>query len=88
MPTNSSSAMPRSIADFSSRMCRGSRSSAPGTDVRCRASSPTTTFSSAVISPKRRMFWNVRARPSRVIRCCFSPLIDWPSSSTSPLVGL
>ena len=43
------------------------RKIAPGTEVRCRASVPTTTFSSAVISPKSRMFWKVRAMPSRVI---------------------
>ena len=38
------------------------------TDVRWRASVPTTTFSSAVIAPKSRMFWKVRATPAWMIR--------------------
>ena len=42
-------------------------SSAPGTLVRWWASAPTMTFSSAVISGNSRMFWNVRAMPTRVI---------------------
>ena len=33
----------------------------------CWASAPTRTFSSAVMLPKSRMFWNVRAMPSLVI---------------------
>ncbi len=67
MPTNSSSAIARSSASRSSARCRRLRNTAPGTDVLCRASVPTTTFSSAVMSLNSRMFWNVRAMPSRVI---------------------
>ena len=45
------------------------------------------TFSSAVISGKSRMFWNVRAMPIRLIWCGLRPLIRWPSNRTSPDVG-
>ena len=40
---------------------------APSTEVRWWVSAPTITFSSAVISGKSRMFWNVRAMPALVI---------------------
>ena len=87
MPTNCSSAAAFSIADFSSRRCRGVRTSAPGTDVLCRASVPTTTFSSAVISPQSRMFWNVLAMPRRVIWCRLILPSGAPSKITVPDVG-
>jgi len=87
MPTNSSSAMPRSMASRSSCRCRGIRNSAPGTEVRCRASVPTTTFSSAVISENNRMFWNVLAIPRRVIWLRLSLPSTCPSKPTVPDVG-
>jgi hypothetical protein len=34
---------------------------------------PTSTLSSALIVPNRRMFWKVRAIPSRVMVCGFNP---------------
>ena len=49
------------------RVNRGVRSRAAPTLLRRCASAPTWTFSIAVISGNRRMFWNVRARPSLVI---------------------
>ncbi len=42
---------------------------------------PTMTFSSTVISGKRRMFWKVLAMPSAVIWCVFMPLRAWRSPS-------
>ena len=35
---------------------------------------PTLTFSSAVSAGKSRMFWNVRATPSRLTRWVFMPM--------------
>ena len=75
------------MAVRSSRRCRGVRISAPGTEVRCRASVPTMTFSSAVISPHSRMFWKVRAMPSRVIWWRLRRPIGSPSNTTVPEVG-
>ena len=63
------------------------RKVAPGTEVLCRASVPTTTFSSAVISPNSRTFWKVRAMPSRVIWLRLSLAITWWSNVTVPDVG-
>ena len=68
-------------------MGRGERTSAPSRLVRCRASVPTTTFSSAVISLKSRMFWNVRAMPSCVMACREALANGLPSSSTWPELG-
>ena len=79
--------MDRSIASRSSCRCRRVRSSAPGTEVRCRASVPTTTFSRAVISLKSRMFWKVRAMPRRVIWLRLALPRTCPSNRTWPLVG-
>ncbi len=87
MPTNSSNAIARSTPSRSSRWWRGNRSSAPSTPVRWRASVPTTTFSSAVISPKSLMFWKVLAMPRRVICDFLSRPRGRPSSSTSPEEG-
>src|SRR3569833_1316184 len=67
---------------------RQSRKMAPTTLVWCRASVPTMTFSSAVISGNSRMFWNVRAIPSRLIWCGLHPTIRCPSNVTLPDVGL
>ena len=49
---------------------------------------PTSVFSSDVMVPKRRMFWNVRPMPSAVIWCCGSPAMSWPSNTISPAVGV
>ena len=51
----------------SSRRTRGGRRIDPNSPARIRAWWPTITFSTAVIAPNRRMFWNVRATPSAVI---------------------
>ena len=46
------------------------------------------TFSAAVMFWKSRMFWNVRAMPSRVIWCGGLPDITVPEKMTRPRVGL
>ena len=61
---------------------------APGMLVVWCASTPTMTFSRAVIWANRRIFWKVRAMPLWVMRYRLRPTIDWPSNWTSPLVGL
>ena len=53
-----------------------------------RACWPTTTFSTAVIVPNRRMFWNVRAMPLVVIWSGRSAVTSLPSKITLPSVGL
>src|SRR3954452_4030256 len=40
----------------------------------CRVSMPTFTFSRAVSAGNSRMFWNVRATPSRLTTCVFFPM--------------
>jgi len=49
---------------------------------------PTSTFSSAVICAKRRMFWKVRPIPSFVIAWGGLPVISMPSKTIEPAVGL
>jgi hypothetical protein len=44
-------------------------------------------LSPTVIPPKRRSFWNVRATPRRVTWSGRSPVIERPSSRTSPASG-
>src|SRR3954447_1089697 len=51
------------------------------------ASAPTRMFSSAVMLPNSRMFWNVRAIPSLVIANRLLPPMLLPWNSTSPDVG-
>ncbi|MCY1251761.1 hypothetical protein D9M72_655790 [compost metagenome] len=53
----------------SSRRTEGGRKIAPNRPALVRAWRPTMTFSSAVISPNRRMFWNVRAIPAFATSC-------------------
>ena len=48
---------------------------------------PTSTFSSAVISWNRRMFWKVRPMPSFVIVCGGRSPISSPSNVIEPDVG-
>jgi hypothetical protein len=45
------------------------------------------TFSSTVMLPKRRMFWNVRAMPSLLACTAFMPAVSLPSRMTTPVVG-
>jgi len=45
------------------------RKTAPTRPEVVRTWRPTITFSSAVISAKRRMFWNVRAMPALATSC-------------------
>ena len=56
--------------------------------ARIREWRPTTTFSSAVIAPNRRMFWNVRATPSFVIRSGRTRVMLRSPSVIRPEVGL
>ena len=49
---------------------------------------PTSTFSSAVMFWKRRMFWNVRPIPRSVIACGGLPVTSSPSRMITPEVGL
>ena len=53
-----------------------------------RACWPTRTFSSAVMVPKRRMFWNVRATPSEVMMSGRVPVTSRPANVMRPTVGL
>ncbi len=53
-----------------------------------RACCPTMTFSSAVIVPKRRMFWKVRATPIRVMMSGRVPVTSFPRKEMRPTVGL
>ena len=46
------------------------------------------TFSIAVMSGNKRMFWNVRAIPRFVIWKRFRPARDCPSNMTDPLVAV
>ena len=71
----------------SSRRVPGSRSTAPITPACVRTWRPTITFSIAVISPNRRMFWNVRAMPAFATSCGADGEYGWPSSSNVPESG-
>ncbi len=48
---------------------------------------PTMTLSMTDRSPNSRMFWNVRAMPSRATRSAGRRAMSWPSSSIEPVVG-
>ena len=97
MPTSSSSPVrlqkrsssrARSAAPRSWRMspgvCRTERTIPPLS----RECIPTSTFSSAVICWKSRMFWKVRPMPSCVIACGGLPVTSVPSKTIWPAVGL
>ena len=63
----------------------GRRGRAPRARSSCGGRrSPTMTFSSADISGKSRMFWNVRAMPSWLILCGLVPAISWPLKRIVP----
>jgi hypothetical protein len=50
---------------------------------------PTSTFSSAVISAKkRRMFWKVRPTPAFTIACGGLSVTSWPAKRMRPEVVL
>ena len=49
---------------------------------------PTSTFSSAVMFLKSRMFWKVRPIPCWVNACGGFPVRSRPAKSTRPAVGL
>ena len=53
-----------------------------------RVCMPTSTFSSAVMFWKRRMFWNVRPMPRAVIACGGFPVTSSPRNVIVPAVGL
>ena len=52
-----------------------------------RECSPTITFSSAVMVPNRRMFWNVRATPALVMRSGRVRVTSRPSNAMRPADG-
>ena len=85
-PIRSSHTAARSSASFSARRYAGVENrpgSSPAFTLRCCA---TSRFSTTVSDLNRRMFWNVRA--FNAILWLGSPPIAWPSSTTSPPVGL
>ncbi|MNU06928.1 hypothetical protein D3C72_2522960 [compost metagenome] len=49
---------------------------------------PTITFSSAVMSENRRMFWKVRAMPALATSCTAVGSYGLPASSKVPLSGV
>jgi hypothetical protein len=58
------------------------------TPERVRTWQPTMTFSIAVISPNRRMFWNVRAMPASATLCTALGSYGLPSSMNVPESGV
>ena len=64
------------------------RKIAPTTPERVRTWRPTITFSSAVISANRRMFWNVRAMPAFATSCTAVGTYGSPPSRKLPLSGV
>jgi hypothetical protein len=65
-------------------LTRGNRRIEPNSPARMREFWPTITFSIAVIVPNRRMFWNVRAMPSFMIRSGRRPVTFLPSKAMRP----
>jgi len=61
-------------------VCSGRAQSAPGTIVRWRIQADEHILGVALISPKRRMFWNLRASPRTRDLVLLLPLEDLPSS--------
>ena len=83
---NFSSSRAFSWPSSSSRRCFGSLNSDVNSPVLCWASAPTRMFSSAVMLPNSRMFWNVRAMPSLVMANLCRPASDSPLNRTWPEV--
>ena len=52
--------------------------------TRVRTWRPIITFSRTLRLPKSRMFWNVRATPSRAIACAGRPASSLPSKRIEP----
>jgi hypothetical protein len=48
---------------------------------------PTSTLSKTDSEANRRMFWNVRAMPARLMRNGGRPAIERPAMRTSPAAG-
>ncbi len=44
-------------------------------------------FSATLMSPNRRMFWNVRAMPARARRLGANAVMSWPPSRMRPALG-
>jgi hypothetical protein len=63
------------------------RKIAPTSPECVRTWRPTITFSSAVISANRRMFWKVRAMPAFATSCTALGWYGWPPSSKVPASG-
>src|SRR5437868_79021 len=75
-------------ASRSSFLTRGVRTIASKRLPFSRTCMPTSTFSSAVMFWKRRIFWNVRPMPRCVNACGGFPVMSCPSKCTRPAVGL
>ncbi len=87
-PENSSNSRARTRASRSSFLTRGVRTIASNRFPFMRTCIPTSTFSSAVMFWKRRMFWNVRPIPRFVNACGGFPVMSSPLKCTRPAVGL
>src|SRR3954452_16732051 len=87
-PLNSSSSRARSRASRSSRFTPGVRRTAWKRFPLSLTCMPTSTFSSAVMLWKRRMFWNVRPMPRSVNACGGFPVMSSFANHTRPFVGL
>src|SRR4051794_16294792 len=87
-PLNSSSSRARSRASRSSRFTPGVRRMAWKRFPLSLTCMPTSTFSSAVMLWKRRMFWNVRPMPRSVNACGGFPVMSSFANQTRPFVGL
>jgi hypothetical protein len=66
----------------------GVRMIEPNRPACIRACWPTMTFSTAVIVPKSRMFWNVRATPRAMILSGRPAVMSSPAKAMRPCVGL
>ena len=69
-------------------MTPGGRKIEPNSPAFIRECWPTITFSRALIVPKSRMFWNVRARPAFMILSGRRAVTSLPSNAIVPSVGL
>ena len=87
-PTYESVSAARSCTARSSLRTHGARTIDPNNPARIRQCRPTITFSSAVIAPNSRMFWNVRATPSFVMTSGRSWVMSRPENTIRPLVDL
>ena len=86
---NSSEQLDRALGRSRARAARkaGVERSVPRSERRTSRCSPTLTLSMTGRSPNRRMFWNVRAIPSRATRYAGAPVMSAPSKRIVPLDG-